>query len=233
MQFWIGTSGFSYKPWKGIFYPADLPDKEMLSYYSGRLPAVEIDNSFYRMPKREVLEGWTRQVPEQFRFTIKASRRITHFARLRNTEEPMSFLMSNVRVLGPRLGAVLFQLPPNLPKDVERLRAFLPLIPEDIPAAFEFRHDSWFDEETYLALRERGFALCQADTDEQALESLVSTASWGYVRLRREDYTPGHLLNWAQRIREQAWSDAYIFFKHEDGAVGPRRAAELRELLGT
>jgi uncharacterized protein YecE (DUF72 family) len=211
MKIWVGTSGFSYKPWKGVFYPPGLP-------------AVEIDNSFYRMPKKAVLEGWTQQVPETFRFTIKASRRITHFARLENTDEPMSFLMGNVRSLGERLGAVLFQLPPNLPKDVERLRAFFPLIPEDIPAAFEFRHDSWFDEETYAALRERGFALCQADTDEQPLEAL-------YLRLRREDYTPGHFRTWAERIREQAWTDAFIFFKHEDGGTGPRWAGELRELM--
>ncbi len=231
MRIWIGTSGFSYKPWKGIFYPADLPDAEMLHYYSEKLPAVEIDNSFYRMPKKAVLEGWAQQVPESFRFTLKASRRITHFSRLRNAEEPMSFLMSNVRALGDHLGAVLFQLPPNFPKDPERLRAFFPLVPEDIPAAFEFRHDSWFDEETYGALRERGFALCQADMDEAPLESLVSTASWGYLRLRREDYSPEALRDWAGRIREQAWSDAYIFFKHEDGGVGPRWAGDLRELL--
>ncbi|MCA9727451.1 MAG: DUF72 domain-containing protein [Candidatus Eisenbacteria bacterium] len=230
MKVWVGTSGFSYKPWKGPFYPVDLPDGDMLRFYGERLPAVEIDNSFYRMPKKTVLEGWTHQVPEAFRFTLKASRRITHFARLKNTDEPMSFLMSNVRELGPRLGAVLFQLPPNLKKDVDRLRAFLPLIPEDIPAAFEFRHESWFDEEVYTVLREHERALCQADTDEEALDHFVTTASWGYLRLRREDYTPGHLRTWAERIREQAWSHAFVFFKHEDGGTGPRWAGELRDL---
>ncbi|MEZ4652108.1 MAG: DUF72 domain-containing protein [Candidatus Eisenbacteria bacterium] len=175
----------------------DLPDGDMLRFYGERLPAVEIDNSFYRMPKKTVLEGWTHQVPE-VPVHAHALRRITHFARLKNTDEPMSFLMSNVRELGPRLGAVLFQLPPNLKKDVDRLRAFLPLIPEDIPAAFEFRHESWFDEEVYTVLREHERALCQADTDEEALDHFVSRLRRGDISVSVErDYTPGDLRTWA------------------------------------
>jgi uncharacterized protein YecE (DUF72 family) len=230
MQTWVGTSGFSYKPWKGVFYPRGLPDGQMLGFYGQRLPAVEIDNTFYRVPKKTVLEGWAQQVPEEFRFTLKASRRITHFARLKDTGEPMSFLMENVRSLRHRLGAVLFQLPPNMPMDLDGLRAFFELVPGDIPAAFEFRHDSWFDGETYAALRERRFALCQVDSDEAPLEDLVTTSPFGYLRLRRESYDQRQLAAWANRIRKQPWSEAFVFFKHEDGGAGPRWAGELRQL---
>lgn len=227
----VGTSGFSYKPWKGIFYPAKLPDKEMLRFYSGVLGGVEIDNTFYRLPRQSVLEGWAAQVPETFRFTLKASRRITHFARLKNAEEPLAFLMNNAQVLGARLGAVLFQLPPNLNKDLARLEAFLALLPPEVPAAFEFRATSWNDSEVHDALRRRGVALCQADMDDEPLEELVATAPFGYVRLRREDYDDAALDAWARKIRGMQWDRVLIFFKHEDGGIGPVRAQALAERL--
>jgi len=227
----VGTSGFSYKPWKGTFYPSDLPDKEMLHFYGEILTGVEIDNTFYRLPKRAVLENWAEQVPDHFQFTLKASRRITHFARLKNAEEPLSFLMANAQVLGPKLGAVLFQLPPNLGKDMSRLEAFLQLLPPEVPAAFEFREDSWFDPEVHELLRKHGAALCQADTDEAPVEELVATASFGYLRLRREDYDDAYLDLWAERVRAAPWTRALVFFKHEDGGVGPVRAAALQNRL--
>jgi len=231
MEVWIGSSGFSYKAWKGPFYPEDLPDKEMLRYYGTRLPAVELDNTFYRMPKRAVLEGWSAQTPESFRFTLKASRRITHFARLKDADEPMSFLMNNVRILGEKLGCVLFQLPPFLQKDVARLEAFLPLIPEDVPAAFEFRHKSWFDEEVMSCLRSRRVALCLADTEKTELETLDQTADWGYLRLRKQGYDEVELSDWAARIRDTGWEKAFIFFKHEEAGVGPLLGEQLLRVL--
>ncbi|MCA9758184.1 MAG: DUF72 domain-containing protein [Candidatus Eisenbacteria bacterium] len=231
MECIVGTSGFSYKPWKGTFYPSDLPDKQMLNYYGQILSGVEIDNTFYRLPKKAVLESWADQVPENFRFTIKASRRITHFARLKNADEPLSFLMSNVEVLGDRLGAVFFQLPPNLQKDVPRLEAFLDLLPAGVPTAFEFRASSWFCDEVYSVLEQRGVALCQADTDEEPISAIRPTARLGYLRLRREEYDDAYLDLWAERIRSAPWDRALVFFKHEDGGVGPVRAKALQERL--
>ena len=238
MELRVGTSGFSYKPWKGVFYPEDLPNDRMLSYYAERLPAVEIDNTFYRMPKREVLETWRSNTPDDFRFTIKASRRITHFKRLKETEDVMGFLLGNLETLGGKLGAVLFQLPPNFAKKLERLETFLELIPEGFPAAFEFRHESWFDEDVYAVLRSRNLALCHADMDEEAdpetePDRVVSTADWGYLRLRREDYDAGLLQRWRDRVYELQWKRAFIFFKHEDAGAGPRLAAQFLDLPGT
>lgn len=246
MELRVGTSGFSYKPWKGVFYPEDLPNDRMLEYYASQLPAVEIDNTFYRMPKREVLETWRTSTPESFRFTIKASRRITHFKRLKETEDVMGFLLGNLEVLGDKLGAVLFQLPPNFPKNVERLQSFLELIPPGYPAAFEFRHASWFTEEVYDALRRRACALCCADVEDTAAAepadgspedalanaaasttALISTADWGYLRLRRDDYDAAAMRQWWDRVHAQGWKRAFIFFKHEDAGTGPRFAAEF------
>ncbi|MEZ4647936.1 MAG: DUF72 domain-containing protein [Candidatus Eisenbacteria bacterium] len=231
MECIVGTSGFSYKPWKGIFYPSDLPDKQMLNYYGQILSGVEIDNTFYRLPKQAVLESWAEQVPAGFRFTIKASRRITHFARLKNADEPLAFLMTNVEVLKDRLGAVLFQLPPNLEKDVPRLAAFLELLPPGAPCAFEFRASSWLCDEVYALLEGRGVALCQADTDEEPISEIRPTTGFGYLRLRREEYDDAYLDLWAERIRSAPWERALVFFKHEDGGVGPVRAKALQERL--
>ncbi|MEZ5333421.1 MAG: DUF72 domain-containing protein [Thermoanaerobaculia bacterium] len=225
-----GTSGFSYKEWKGPFYPEDLPAAKMLAYYAEHLPAVEINNTFYRMPKREVLATWAGSVPGSFRFSIKASRRITHFKRLKECGEEIGYLAGQLEALGDRLGVVLFQLPPQLAADLERLRTFLAELPADLPAAFEFRHPSWFDAAVLDALRERGCPLCVADTEEGEDAPLEATADWGYLRLRRPDYDDEALAAWARRLGGLGWKRAFVFFKHEDEGAGPRMAARFLEL---
>ena len=229
MQIYAGTSGFSYKEWKGRFYPEDLPNTGMLGYYSERLPAVEINNTFYRLPKESVLEGWASQVPEPFRFVIKASRRITHFKRLKGAEDETGYLLRTVGLLGDKLGAVLFQLPPNMKQDLERLEAFLKGLGDPGRAAFEFRHASWFEEGTYDCLRAHGAALCTADTDEEDAE-IVRTAPWGYIRLRKKGYGEGELARWAANVRDAGWERAFVFFKHEDEADGVVAAQRFLEL---
>lgn len=232
MRLSVGTSGFSYKGWKGSFYPEDLPAKEMLRYYSGRLPAVEINNTFYRMARASVLESWVEQVDDRFRFVLKASRRITHFKRLEDVAEETDYLFSTAAALGDHLGAILFQLPPNMKKDLPRLSRFLPLVPKGFRAALEFRHDSWFDEEVFGVLRGHDVALCAAETDEKPAPETVCTASWGYVRLRRSEYEDTELAAWVRRIGAQGWREAFVFFKHEDAGAGPRLAGRLLELMG-
>lgn len=229
MDLRAGTSGFSYKAWKGSFYPPDLPNDRMLAYYGEHLPAVEINNTFYRLPKTSVLEGWARQVPEDFRFSIKASRRITHFKRLKPADET-GYLVKTVSALGSRLGALLFQLPPNFQRDTERLRDFLAQLPEGTPAAFEFRHPSWFEDSTYSALADTHCALCLADTGGEDDAPRVATTDWGYLRLRRPDYGVAELTDWYRWIAQQDWTRALAFFKHEDEGAGPRLAARFLEL---
>lgn len=229
---YAGTSGYSYKEWKGHFYPEKLPAAGMLAYYAERLPAVEINNTFYRLPKESVLDGWAAQVPEHFRFSIKASRRITHFKRLKGTDEETAYLLRVLGTLGPLLGVVLFQLPPNLKKDLPRLETFLDLLPTRAPAAFEFRHPSWFEDDVTGVLRDRGCALCLADNDDQEPPSLVKTENLGYLRLRRADYSDDDLRSWADRIQEQEWERVFVFFKHEDEAAGPRMAERFLKLAG-
>jgi len=233
VQLHTGTSGYSYKEWKGSFYPEDLPPKEMLAYYGERLGAVEINNTFYRLPTASVLESWCAQVPPSFRFSIKASRKITHFARLKETsQEPTEYLLSTVQTLGDRLGVVLFQLPPNFKSDVERLRSFLGLLPKGLPAAFEFRHESWGDDDVHAALQERGIALVCADTEEsEGDEPIVETGPWGYLRLRRPDYSDEALLRWVDHVRSTSWKHAFVFFKHEDEGAGPRMAMRFKEMF--
>src|SRR6185503_15570871 len=188
MELHVGTSGYSYKEWKGNFYPEDLPAKEMLSYYAGRLPAVEINNTFYRLPQPSMIENWRAQVPSSFRFSVKATQRITHIKRLNNAADETKYLLETAALLEERLGVVLFQLPPNMKKDAARLQAFLNLLPAGTRSAFEFRHESWFDDETFNLLRERDCALVVSDTDEKPLTEITSTAGWGYLRLRRTSY---------------------------------------------
>ncbi len=233
MELHIGTSGYSYKEWKGTFYPEDLSSKNMLSYYGERLNAVEINNTFYRLPKTSVLENWAAQVPDGFRFSIKASRRITHFTRLKaESRDPTEYLLSAVEVLGPRLGVLLFQLPPNLKKDVERLSGFLDMLPEGTLAAFEFRHETWKDDDVYEALRGRGMAFVCADTEESdGDEPVVPTASWGYLRLRRPDYGDHDLGRWAHHLEDSGWERAFVFFKHEDAGAGPKMAGRFRGIV--
>ena len=228
MRVWAGTSGYSYKEWKGVFYPEDLPAAGMLEYYASRLPAVEINHSFYRMPRASVLEGWAASVPDGFRFVLKAPRRITHFKRLRDVEEETEYLVRTAASLGDRAGVILYQLPPNFKEDLERLDRFLDHLPNPGRSAFEFRHPSWFGEELYSLLRRRRAALCIAETDEAVEPPLVSTAGWGYLRLRKSEYGPAELKGWAERLREQEWDDVYVFFKHE--RAGPDLAARLLEL---
>ncbi len=234
MELHVGTSGYSYKEWKGPFYPEDLPNKDMLSYYGERLGAVEINNTFYRLPKTSVLESWAEQVPDGFRFSIKASRKITHFTRLKSeSRDPTEYLLSTLGALGDRLGVLLFQLPPNFKKDVERFSEFLGMLPEGTPAAWEFRHESWFDDEVYELLRGRGMALVCADTEEpEDDEPIVNTASWGYLRLRRATYDDSDLERWAQSVAAQRWDHAFVFFKHEDAGAGPKMAARFAEVAG-
>lgn len=230
MNLHVGTSGYSYKEWKGNFYPEDLPAKEMLAHYAQRLPAVEINNTFYRLPQASMIENWKAQVPESFRFSIKATQRITHIKRLKNCAEETKYLIETAALLGERLGVVLFQLPPNSKKDVDRLREFLDLLPEKTRAAFEFRHDSWHDEDTFNLLRQKNSALVVSDTDEKPLDSITTTADWGYLRLRRTSYADDELSAWMERVQEQKWKDAFVFFKHEDEGVGPKLAAQFLAL---
>lgn len=231
MRLRAGTSGFSYKEWKGPFYPEKLPAKEMLAYYGERLSTVEINNTFYRMPKREMLQDWADKVPEDFVFVLKASRRITHHARLKEAAyDSVEYLWEMASALGAHLGPILFQLPPNMKKDVDRLGAFMAALPEGLRAAFEFRNESWFDEEVYEALREGGHALCLADTDDDDTPKLVSTTDWGYLRLRREAYAENALLTWKGAIEAQPWKEAFVFFKHEDEGAAPRLALQFLAL---
>ncbi len=230
MKLNVGTSGYSYKGWKGSFYPERIPAKEMLGFYASRLLAVEINNTFYRLPKVGVLETWAGQVPADFRFAIKASRRITHFKRLKDVGDEIGFLLQTTQALGDRLGVLLFQLPPNLPCDLPRLEAFLELLPAGTSAAFEFRHASWSDVAVHELLRRRDCALVAVDAGDVESAELVATASWGYLRLRRPGYNRADLADWARRIRSQGWEEAFVFFKHEDEGAGPRLAAEFVEV---
>jgi uncharacterized protein YecE (DUF72 family) len=217
MKLLAGTSGFAFKEWKGPFYPADLKDDAMLGYYAGRFPTVEINNTFYRLPREHVLLDWASQVPESFTFAIKASQRITHHARLKpEAASAVEFLLKNTSALGARLGPILFQLPPNLKRDVERLRAFVATLPADRKYTVEFRHESWFDDEVYAVLGERDIPLCITEQPDFA-SPVVATATWGYARLHRLDYDPSSLEEWSRRIAAQAWNEAYVYFKHDEG----------------
>jgi uncharacterized protein YecE (DUF72 family) len=215
-----GASGYSFKEWKGIFYPQDLKPEAMLAWYAERLPTVEINNTFYRMPAAPVLENWARITPDAFRFAIKASRRITHMARLKadSSADSVQYLYRNLAALGAKRGPVLFQLPPQMKKDLARLAEFLALLPQDHRAAFEFRNQSWFDDAVYDALRSAGAALCLSEREDNAPPPLVETAPWGYVRLRLETYSEDDLRRWAARLGETGWGEMYVYFMHEPTA---------------
>jgi uncharacterized protein YecE (DUF72 family) len=230
MRFFVGTSGYSYKEWKGIFYPNKLPQKEMLSYYASRFLAVEINSTFYGMPDESIVESWTQQTPDSFRFVLKAPQSITHRKRLNNAEVETEHLLRIASMLKGRQGPLLFQLPPNFKKDVSRLETFLGLIEKRASSAFEFRHESWFDKEVFDCLRANSCALCVAEVDDVPSADLVSTARWGYVRLRRKDYSDEQLSEWIERLRSQDWEEAYVFFKHEDSGTGPKLATRFLEL---
>ena len=229
MQLYAGTSGFSYKEWKGPFYPETLKNADMLAYYAERLPTVELNNTFYRMPKTEVVEGWAAQVPETFRFVVKASRRLTHMKRLKDPEEPLGFLKQVLAPLGEKLGLVLFQLPPNLPADRDRLERFLDAVAGELPAAFEFRHPSWLDGDAREVLRDHGAALCVSEADDTPDAVFEATSRQAYVRLRRADYAGAALDARVASLKGLDVDAAYVFFKHEDAGAGPRMAAEFLE----
>jgi uncharacterized protein YecE (DUF72 family) len=228
-----GTSGYSFKEWKGTFYPPDLKADGMLSFYSARLPTVEINNTFYRMPRTAMLDNWALTVPASFRFAIKASRRITHFAQLKPdaAADSVAFLYQALGSLGEKRGPVLFQLPPFLKKDLPRLKDFLQLLPAGHAAAFEFRNESWFADDVYEALRSAGASLCLSERADNAPPPLVETAGLGYVRLRLEEYSEADLEQWARRLGRTGWQDIYVYFMHEPTA--PAYAQTLMRLAGT
>lgn len=230
MKLYVGTSGYSYKEWKGSFYPEKIPAAQMLSYYASRLPAVELNNTFYRRPQPATIESWKAQVPENFRFAVKASQGITHFRRLNNAAAATRYMLESVAALEDRLGAVLFRLPEDMKKDLERLETFLRELPRDNPAAFEFRHPSWFEDDVIELLRAHNRVLCVSDTDDLPTDHIDKTADWGYVRLRRVHYSAADLRKWTKRIRAQHWHTAFVFFKHEDEGTGPKLAAQFIEL---
>jgi uncharacterized protein YecE (DUF72 family) len=231
---WLGTSGYSFDEWKGNFYPEKLASKDMLHFYAERLETVEINNTFYRMPKAALFEGWTQQVGPDFLFVIKSPQRITHHQKLENSEENVTYLWQAAQTLGPRLGPVLFQLPPYLRKDLPRLQAFLAILPGEMRAVIEFRHRSWFDDEVFDALRARGVALCFSDVDPKSEDDpgleqpFVSTANFGYLRLRREEYEANDMREWIDKSRAMPWHELFVFFKHEPTA--PRYALEFKGL---
>jgi uncharacterized protein YecE (DUF72 family) len=229
MRVLVGTSGYSYKEWKGNFYPEGMPAHEFLRFYSEHFSTVEVNNTFYRMPTAKLLAGWASEVPAQFAFAVKAPQRITHIAKLKNATETVDVFVRTVRELASRLGPLLFQLPPSLRKDVPRLTEFLEQLPADVRVAFEFRHPSWFDDDVWTALRHHRAALCVAEGE--ALESpLAATTDWGYVRLRRDDYPDAVLEEWAKRIRAQPWGDVFVYLKHDAGNA-PSFAKRLVDMM--
>jgi len=230
MNLLVGTSGYSYKEWKGNFYPEKIAAKDMLSYYASQLPAVEINNTFYRMPQKAMLETWRDQVPETFRFALKASQRITHFKRLKDVGDETKYFLETADTLGAKLGVVLFQLPPNMKKDLERLETFLQILPAQLPVTFEFRHPTWFDDDVLELLRANNRALCISDTDDLPVSNIDRTADWSYLRLRRVEYTDRDLRKWVKDIDAQKWQQTFVFFKHEDEGTGPRLAARFLAL---
>ena len=232
MKTFIGTSGFSYPAWRGTFYPEKLPAARMLGFYSERLDTVEINNTFYRMPKAEALRAWADATPAGFRFAPKSPQQITHRQKLLGPADTVAFFFQAIAALGQKLGPALFQLPPFFKKDLPRLSDFLALVPNGARAAFEFRHASWFADDTYEVLRSRGAALCLAESDDFETPP-VATTDWGYVRLRKTEYGEPALRAWVERLRERSatWTEAFVYFKHEDAGRGPRLAAQLGELI--
>jgi len=230
---WVGTSGYNYPEWKGNFYPADLAAAKMLPYYANHFPTVEIFYSIDPATTEKILDGWNQATPDPFMLTLKAPKRITHDARLRDCGDKVRQFLETAAVLGPKLGVLLFQLPPNLKKDLALFDAFLDAFPPRVRATFEFRHPSWFDAEVFDRLRSRDLALCVADS-EKLSAPVEMTASYGYFRLRDEGYTPADIERWAQVVSAAAEGrgDMFVYFKHEDAGKGPEFGRELMGHLG-
>jgi uncharacterized protein YecE (DUF72 family) len=230
---WIGTSGYNYPEWKGSFYPADLPAAKMLPYYAARFSTVEINYTFYRMPSEKLVGGWAAQTPPAFKLTLKAPRRITHDSRLKNCGELVASFCAVAGTLGDKLGTLLFQLPPNLKKDLALFDAFLADLPPKAPAAFEFRHASWLDEDVFERLAQRNLALCVADSEKMSTPVRI-TADYAYFRLRDEGYTASDVAKWGETIARETsrCRDVYVYFKHEEEGKGPEFARVLMSALG-
>jgi uncharacterized protein YecE (DUF72 family) len=231
MKVRAGTSGYSYKEWKGNFYPSDLPAAKMLAFYAQSFSTVEINNTFYRMPSENMLSNWSSQVPDGFSFVLKAPRRISHDKRLKNVGDNVAYLLETMGALGKKRGPLLVQLPPFFKKDLSVLQEFLGLLPPEARPAFEFRHQSWFDGDVLALLRAHNASLCLAEADNELSVPFTTTADWGYLRLRRPDYNDRQLRDWGKRIRDQPWTEVFVFFKHEDAGKGPRFAARFLELV--
>ena len=231
MKPWIGTSGFQYAEWKGTFYPEDLPAAKMLPFYAERLATTEINYTFHRIPAAKTIDNWKHLTPENFRFALKAPQKITHWSKLRDCADTLRYFYDVVSALDAKLGPVLFQLPPNFKKDTFILGDFVNGLPGGMRAAFEFRHESWFDKEVFDLLKATKTALCIADS-EKLTAPKVSTATWGYLRLRREDYSRIDIEGWVEFVRAQhGWDDVFIYFKHEEAGIGPKLAKQMMELL--
>jgi uncharacterized protein YecE (DUF72 family) len=232
MNSWIGTSGFQYPEWKGNFYPEDLPTAKMLPFFAERLASTEINYTFHRIPAAKTITNWNELTPARFRFSLKAPQKITHFSRLRDCADTMRYFHDVVSSLGEKLGPILFQLPPNFKKDTLLLADFINSLPEGMRAAFEFRHASWFEDEVFEALKRRNVSLCIADTEDLATPR-IATADYGYLRLRREDYTEDDVGSWTEFVRGQGerWSDAFVYFKHEEAGIGPKLATQMMKRL--
>lgn len=230
MKLWVGTSGFQYPEWKGKFYPEKMPTSKMLAHYATHFSSTEVNYTFRRIPSEKTIVNWSSLTPPQFRFSFKAPQRVTHFAKLRGSREILTIFAQALSPAGEKQGPILFQLPPTFTKEVAVLRDFLVELPMGLRAAFEFRHASWFDDAVFDALRTANAALCLAENEELATPGVV-TADFGYLRLRREDYTAPQIRKWAKFAAKQKsrWSDAFVYFKHEEKAVGPRFAHQFLE----
>jgi uncharacterized protein YecE (DUF72 family) len=232
MRYLIGTSGYNYPEWRGSLYPEKLAAAKMLGYYAERFNSVEVNYTFYRIPTEKLLAGWAAGSPAGFTFTLKAPRRITHDAKLRNVADLTQTFCRTAATLGSKLGVLLFQLPPTFKRDDAVFSAFLDVIPEGTRAAFEFRHPSWHDDDVFAALRRRNLALCIADSERMSTP-LVSTADYTYFRLRDEGYQRPDIQRWADTVRSlDAAQGAHVYFKHEEQGKGPEFAALLMSLLG-
>ena len=232
MNLWIGTSGFQYAEWKGTFYPEDMPTAKMLPYYAARFSTTEINYSFHRIPSAKTIEGWYRATPERFKFSLKAPQKITHWSKLRDCGDTLRFFHQVICDLEAKLGCVLFQLPPTLKRDAALLRDFVAEVPDGMRCAFEFRDASWFDDEIFALLKSKNLALCIADSEKLSTPN-ESTADYGYLRLRREDYQEADVVRWAEAIkaREPAWSDSFVYFKHEESGIGPKLGQQMLTLF--